>query len=119
LGFEDLSKFIIHVTRGAWPFRWLQSLENPNICLLSIDPELIAPNYKEFLISKISDYRVLDNTDSLDLIVPVIIPPGYPDKASVNLKAPIVIDTQTNLAHQVVLGNSDYKINHSIFGTIL
>jgi flagellar assembly factor FliW len=48
----------------------------------------------------------------------VTIPASQPDKMSANLQGPLAINTRSNRAAQLILGESDYSSEHHIFEDI-
>jgi flagellar assembly factor FliW len=115
LGFEDHKRFIIISLKGQEPFKWLQSLDDPNLAFLAIDPLFFMEDYVVEVNPK--DIILLGARDVKDVntLVLVTIPNGQPDKMSANLQGPIIINSQNMQAAQLVLGDSSYDTRHSIF----
>ena len=118
LGFESLKSFIIIGLVGQEPFKWLQSLEDPELAFLMIDPLFFKPDY--IVDIHPDDLTVLNTSNINDIIVFVFvsIPKGNPSRMSANLQAPLVINTNNMSAAQLVLAESVYNIEHSIFDEV-
>lgn len=115
LGFSDLKKYIVISRPESEPFKWLQSVEDPNTCFVIVDPTLICKNY----ILEISNFDMKqlkgsDNKDEYFIYGIVTIPKGNPDDMSVNLQGPIVIYSNNLNAVQLILNNPDYNIHHKV-----
>lgn len=111
LGFEHLRKFLVVCRPESEPLRWLQSLDDPDICFVILEPQWVLPGY-EIEISQ-HDIKTLDgSTDQADYQTYLIItiPRGKPEDISANLKGPVVINRKNLKAIQMVLSNPDYEI---------
>ncbi len=118
LGFDGYSRFIMVSVNGQEPFKWLQSLEDPTLAFLVIDPLFFMTDYVVEVNPK--DIALLGARDVKDisLFAIVTIPKGQPDKMSANLQGPIIINKKNMQAAQLVLGESSYDTRHSIFREI-
>ena len=114
LGFDQKS-FIIIALNGQEPFKWLHSLDDPDLAFLVIDPHFFIPDYSFEINSKDLTLLGADNSNDISTFVLVTIPKGQPDKMSVNLQGPVIINKKNLLAAQLVLGESIYEIRHPIF----
>jgi len=115
LGYESLTKYaLVDHTPGA-PFKWLQSIENPNIAFPVTYPGFFGLNY-DFVIPE-EDVKKLEitNNETVLSINIVCIPQGEPRNATINLIGPIVINTENKKAMQIVLLNTSYSVKHKLF----
>lgn len=111
LGFEHLKKFCIIEGEDFEPFLWFQSVEEPSVAFIIINPVFFHPDYQiEVNPKEIEELDVAD-VKTVETYVIVSIPPD-PQKMSINLKGPILINTKTRKAKQLVLVNSTYKVIH-------
>lgn len=116
LGFEQLSQFCLVESSDVAPFMWLQSCEDASISFLVVNPVLLFPNYRIEVNSKeIAELRVA-KVESVETYVIVTLAED-PSQVSVNLQGPILINTENNLAKQLVLVNSQYQVKHRILDT--
>jgi flagellar assembly factor FliW len=118
LGFEDHERFLIVSINGQEPFKWLQSLDDPTLAFLMIDPLFFKSDYIVEVNPK--DIGLLGARDVKEIIVLVLvsIPGGQPDKMSANLQGPLIINKNNMHAAQLVLGESNYGTKHFIFKEI-
>lgn len=118
LGFEDLKRFIIISLSGQEPFKWYQSIENPDIAFLIIDPLFFKPDYVVEVNPKDIGILGAKKPEDINLYVLVSIPKGKPELMSANLKGPVAINLENNQGAQLILSDSSYDIDHSIFNEI-
>ncbi len=117
LGFSQLTRYVVLEKKESAPFKWLQSVEDPKVAFVIIDPVRLFPNYK-LEIDEI-ELEELNYTSSRDLITYVIVTvPQDPSQASVNLLGPLVINSKRRLAKQAVMPNSPYTIKHYLLDEI-
>ena len=116
LGFEQLSQFCLVESPDVAPFMWLQSCEDPAVSFFVVNPVLFFPNYRIEVNSKeIAELRIA-RVESVEIYAIVTLADD-PTQISVNLQGPILINTENNLAKQLVLVNSQYQVRHYILDT--
>jgi len=118
LGFDELKRFVIVSIQGQEPFKWYQSIENPNVAFLMIDPLFFKSDYVVEVNPKDITILGASTPEDITLFVLVTIPKGRPDKMSANLQGPLAINMKNNLGAQLVLSDSSHEVAHSIFGEI-
>lgn len=112
--FEDEHRFIMLSPLGddVYP-AWLQSVDNENLCFIVFDPCQI-----------VSDYSVTADEESLKAaqfgkdpqphyLTLAVVPEEYKD-TTVNLKSPILVNTEKMLAAQTIAAEN-YPIKFPIF----
>jgi flagellar assembly factor FliW len=111
LGFPENKDFIIMEHRPGSPFLWLQSLTSPELAFVMTNPFLIK---KDYLKNEPEKETLMKSEEGNDTIIfsLVTIPQGKAEKTTVNLLGPIVIDTKSRKARQVILANSGYSHCH-------
>ncbi len=116
LGFSSLHQYVIIDHKKNSFFKWLQSVERPDLAFVITDPLIFMPDYG-FEISQ-SDTELLRLENEEDCIVAVtLVIPKDPDHITANLKGPIVFNVRSKLAKQVVLAESEYSVEYRIFGS--
>jgi flagellar assembly factor FliW len=116
LGFEDLRQFTIVSRPESEPFKWLQSMDDPSISFVVVEPKLILDNYIVELSQH--DIKQLHGSQQLSdykIFVILTVPKGQPEKISVNLQGPLIINTKNLKAIQLVLNNPEYAIRFNLF----
>jgi flagellar assembly factor FliW len=114
LGFEMLRQYVIVETEDFEPFKWFQSIDEPDVAFVLVNPLLFFPDYAiEVNPKEIEELGVEDVGEVVTYAV-VTIPQDYA-KMTANLQGPVLINTRTRLAKQLVLVNSRYGIRHRLF----
>lgn len=111
LGFSQLTRYVIIEKEEAAPFKWFQSVEDPNVAFVVMDPLEVFPNYKLEIDER--ELEELNYASSKDLITYVIVTvPQDATQASADLLGPLVINARKRLAKQAVMSNSPYTTRH-------
>jgi len=115
LGFSSQRRYIIIDHHSNSFFKWLQSVDKPDLAFVIADPATFMPNYG-FELSQ-SDMDTIKVEKEEDCIVAVILViPSNPDLITANLKGPIVFNVKEKMAKQIVLADSEYSVEYRIFG---
>lgn len=116
LGFPNETQYILleHTSEGS-PFKWLQSLENPELAFIVVDPFYLEPRF-QFEID-LDTERMIGTADSGACAVMAIVnvPRDTPIHMTANLKAPLLVNVENRLGRQVVLGSQAYSISTPVF----
>jgi flagellar assembly factor FliW len=101
IGFMGHHEFTLLQIREGSPFLVLQSLSDPTLGLLVADPYSFMTEY-EVVIGD-ADLRLLGVTsrEQVTILVTVTIPQGMPERTTLNLTGPIVINTESRLGVQI------------------
>ncbi len=115
-GFPGFERFVLLEDPKTVPFCWFQSLEEPNIALIVMNPFQFMPDYKldldGFIAAK--EWKGV-KTEELQIYVVVNISEGEKGKKiTANLLGPLVINSKTNEVFQVVIPDSIYSYQHNI-----
>jgi len=114
LGFEHLRQYCLIEGEDFEPFLWFQSVEDPAVAFIIVNPLLFRANYRiEVNPKEIEELRVTDVRNVETYVIVTV--PSDPKKMSVNLQGPILINTETCLAKQLVMVNSDFVVKHFVF----
>lgn len=116
LGFPESRRYILleHDADGS-PFKWLQSLDNPDLAFIVLDPYQIVSDYR-FEIDMDTERIIGTDLPSCCALMAIsTIPYNEPLKMTANLKAPLVVNVQTRRGRQVVLSTNYYQINAPVF----
>ena len=101
IGFPELTQFaLIHdEDKGVGGIHWLQSVQEPNFAMPVMDPLLVKEDY---------------NPEELLVLVTVTVPSDL-TRMSVNLCGPIVINSLTHKAVQIIVEGEDYQVKFPIY----
>lgn len=117
IGFPELTRFaLIHdEAKGVGAgIRWLQSMQEPAFAMPVMDPLLVCPEYnpqvEDELLAELGDL----DADNLLVLVTVTVPADLTGM-SVNLRGPLVINSQNRKACQVIVDGEDYAVKYPVY----
>jgi flagellar assembly factor FliW len=113
-GFPRIRKFARLETEDLKPFSYLQSLEDPPISLLMVNPFLFCPSYAIELGETDAGNLQAEQPEDVSVFVVATIPESAAD-ATVNLMAPVLINEKKRRGRQVILLDSSYSVRHPLF----
>lgn len=112
IGFETKVRFALLDSESPG-FYWLQSLDEPSLAFVLIDPFIFRPDYTvDAPEDSLSRIAVSDPTDLLIFAV-VTIPPGDAPMTA-NLQGPVLVNRKRRLGVQAISMNSHWQIRHNI-----
>lgn len=114
LGFSENSRFALIADEIGEPFKWMQSLDQPGLAFVVIDPAIILSTY-HFSVRK-EQVRDLETEHVDDLQVYVIVTmAGNILDVTVNLQGPIVVNRNNRVGMQLVLNDPNFSTRHPLF----
>ena len=115
LGFEDLREFVILNIEEWHPFEWLVSVENPDVTFPIVNPTPFFNDYSP--MQQIEDFSAIGAKDKKGVETFCTVTLGVnPENATVNLKGPILINTQNKTGKQYVL-EGVFSLSHPFVKT--
>ena len=116
VGFPHMVDFaLIHdEDKGPGGITWRQSMQEPQFAMPVIDPLLIKENYNPNVDDELLKPLGKFGTDDMLVLVTVSIPSDV-TKMTANLKGPIVINTSTRKACQVIAEGEDCEVKFPIY----
>jgi flagellar assembly factor FliW len=118
-GFEGVIRFVLlgDGSKPGNPFMWFQCVDKKEPAFAVIDPHAFFADYRPILTEEDRQSIGLESEEYLRCLVMATVPHNIKE-TSLNLKCPIVINSQKNIAMQVILENSDYPIRYSVFNRV-
>ncbi len=117
VGFPELKQFtLIHNEEKdkVNSVHWLQSIDEPAFAMPVLDPLLVEETYNPEVESELlNPLGELDPEEMLVLVTLTV--PKDVTRMSVNLRAPIVINSQNRLACQIILEGEQYDVKYPIY----
>ena len=116
IGFPDMKKFTLifdEEKEGRPSISWLQSMDEPEIAFPVMDPLFVCETYNPSVEDELLKNLGTIKEDNLYVLVTVTVPQNIKELA-VNLKAPIVINTDTRKASQII-GEDDLPVRYRIY----
>ena len=115
-GFDEYKDYtVIYDIEGGTEalFSWLQCVTEKDLAFPIVNPfrvkEDFDPIVEDELLKEIGDFESEDLAVFLLATVPSDV-----TKSTVNMKAPLIINTKTRLGIQIIVENEDYEIRHQI-----
>lgn len=113
VGMEGLRRFALLEDERIAPCHWLQSLDQPDLVFTVVEPQLVVPEYNAEVPDEDAQQVELESASGARLWAIVTID-GDPARSTINLLAPVVINTQRRLGKQVILEGSGYAVRHPL-----
>jgi len=113
--FEKEKQFVIIPMDEGGPFYYLQSVANPDLCLILAQPFTFFPKYEmEIADEDLARLKMEPGSSSLAIYVVLTVPDDF-RQTTANLLAPIIINSENRLAMQYIAVKSSYTTRHPIF----
>lgn len=111
-GFEEEKEFVpIYFDESDHSILCLQSTQHPDLAFIIVNPFSIDPSYNPHLADE--ELAMIDATqDTLVAFFSVCVVRQPITDSTVNLRCPIVINTENNHAKQFILEDTSYSFKH-------
>jgi flagellar assembly factor FliW len=111
-GFERCRRFVVIASQDTAPMQLLQAVEGQAASFLAIDPRVVLPSYRCGLTP--ADLLRLGAGAETPLVWLALVAVDGAGQATVNLRAPIVINPERMVGFQVVPSNSVYPLRYPL-----
>jgi flagellar assembly factor FliW len=113
LGFPDCRRFILIPHPKGGSFQWLQSVDQAEVAFILTDPQLFVSDYR--IDIRLEDIAVIEAGELEEVRVYVIVRvPPRPEKPSINLVGPILVNEKKKQGMQHVINNCPWSFRHEI-----
>lgn len=112
-GFENEKELVLLPIEDNDAFHVLQSVGTAELAFIVTNPYEITTNYS-FEIDEAIAHILKIKAPQEVAVLSIVSLKDTIEQSTVNLKAPIVWNTNNNKAKQVILNNEDYSIRHPI-----
>lgn len=113
--FEDEKEFVVILNEDKEnPFHWLQSVKNPDLSFVILNPFEIFGDYDVLLPETAIKKLNIEKEEDVTIYSMVVIPEDMV-KMTTNLLGPIVVNTKKMLGKQVILDDERYNTKHFVF----
>ncbi len=112
-GFERLKRYILidHDPEGL--FKWLQSVDDPEVAFLLTYPTLFKPDYNLPLRKADLDGLEIDDINNLVILVMVCVS-RKKGTISLNLKGPVLFNSKNMKARQYIVDADDFPCGYEV-----
>lgn len=94
---------------------WLQSVEEPTLVLPIIRPWIVKEDYNPVVEDELLQSLGELTEENLIILVTMTVPADKIEDMSVNLKAPLVINSDTRKGAQIIAENADYEVKYKVY----
>lgn len=114
LGFPESRRYVILDHDTEAPFKWLQSLDEPALAFVIIDPDLLLADYHiEVAGDALAEVQGNEEGDLATAVI-LTIPSEDPGRMTANLRGPLLMNQRTKLCKQLVLSD-EFPTRHPLF----
>lgn len=117
IGFSDMTKFTLifdEEKKDDKGIMWLQSLDETQFALPVICPERILPDYNPTINDELLEPLGELTQDNLFVLVTITVPSEI-EKMTVNLKAPIIINTDNRKGGQLIVEDKSVQVRYPVY----
>jgi flagellar assembly factor FliW len=115
-GFESAHHFLTIEDEAAAPFVWLQSLDDPELAFLTVDPACFVVDYQPEMSDE-AKQLFAGTAAPMQVLAIVTVPEDY-RLMTVNLRAPLLINQQTRVARQEVGTKGKYPLRQRLIPAV-
>ena len=115
VGFPNLCTFVLLAHKPGSPFKWLQSIDEPALAFLVVDPAGYVPDYEPRISTVDAQALVLTEETPQLLLTTAAIPGGKVEDMTLNLAAPVVVNLEARVGKQVVLDSDRFPTRQLAF----
>lgn len=119
IGFPNLNHFTLifdSEKEEKSGIMWLQSLDDGEVAIPVLVPTELMPEYNPTVNNELLEGLGSLTPENIYVLVTVTVPKDI-HRISVNLKAPIIVNTDTNRGCQLIV-EDDYEVRHNIYDLI-
>ena len=115
IGFNDLKKYTIIDYKPDSPFKWLQSMEDMDLTFPITLCSFFGIDYQFDIPDEEAQNLGIESADDIFVCNIANIPSSNPQGATINMLAPIIINTVNKKAMQIILKNTEFEVRHKLF----
>jgi flagellar assembly factor FliW len=115
IGFPELTRLRLLEPADAYPLKFLQGEDRPEISFVAIDVAGLKPDYKVPLSDQDAMALALEKEEDA-LVLTLVVIPEDPRRMTTNLAGPLVINIKRLEGRQVALNGEDFPLRYAILG---
>lgn len=114
-GFDEAKRFLLLEILDT-PYRSLQSLDVDGLAFTVTTPFAFYGEYEFEISDRVVQQIEIESLDDLDIYTTIVLHDPLTE-STLNLKAPILVNTKKNLGKQVIL-NEDYPLKYKFLTAV-
>ena len=111
IGFPKAEHFVLLDHRPGSPFKWMLSLEDPELAFAVANPSDLVSDYSPPLKKAAKQLSANDADVAIFALVTI---PSDPTQMTINLMAPVAVDLRSMTAEQLILDRPDLSPAHPV-----
>lgn len=115
MGFPDFHAFALLPHGEESPFLWLQSMDEPELAFITMDPRVFLEGYKPELTATDLAPIGLESIEGA-IVLSIVVIPEDPKQMTANLQGPLIINPTTRKGLQAISRSSQHRVRHLILG---
>lgn len=115
-GFEAIKSYTL-ITVDNSPFMHLQAVENGNLAFIVVSPFDFFPSYEFDLQERVTKELDITRDEQIKVLNMISIRHEL-SSATVNLTAPLIINTRNHKGTQYIIPDGKYSIQQPLFGKL-
>ncbi len=115
IGFNDLKKYTIIDYKPDSPFKWLQSIEEPELAFPITLCSFFGIDYQFDIPDEEAEKLGIESADDIFVCNIANIPSSNPEGATINMVAPVVLNLSNKKAMQIVLKDTKFEVRYKLF----
>ena len=116
-GLEEYHRYALLQFEDSYPIIWLQSMDDGGVCLPVLDTYSVLNDYVFDIDEADVEGLAVRGPEELHVVSVLVIPDDITGMTA-NLAAPIIINTVTGKAKQIILGGGKYNVRVPVFKEI-
>lgn len=120
IGFDDYKRYTIlydNEKEERPAISWLQSMDEPGLALPVISPLLVKQDYNPVVEDELLKGIGELSEENLIILLTLTVPEDV-EQMTTNLKAPIIINSDTRKGVQLIVENQDYDIKYRVYDVL-
>ena len=114
LAFEDLTRYILLDIAESPYFKWLQSLDNPELAFLLVDPFTVKNDYYVELNQLLKEKLGIKVPEDVLIYTTVTVPKSGLKDATTNLMGPVIINCPARQGQQIIFDGENNAIKYPL-----
>lgn len=106
VGFPAVQKFVVLDVAEHCQYQWFQAINEPDLAFVIIDVHLLDQKFQAEISNEGMAELEITPSDPVLILAVVTIPAGEPERATANLRAPLVVNLRTRKGKQLILHES-------------
>ena len=113
-GFPDCTQFIVMDHDKETPFKWLQSIDRPEVAFLVVEPEQVMRSYQVDVPTEVLSLVQWDK-DCTEADIAVFVILNVEDgNLTANLRAPVIVNISKRVAFQMIIEDPEAPVRAPI-----